>query len=75
LERQQVEYARFTAAGCERDITQLFDPQQVQVRSYGNVLTVIACLTGMASQELTDAELNVDDERYPLIISVRAVKT
>ena len=38
------------------------------------VLAAIAFLTGMARQELSEPELDVNDRRFPVIIAVRAVK-
>lgn len=46
----------------------------VAVQSYGNVLSAIAFLTGLAHEELTQRELEARDPRFPVIVSVRAVK-
>jgi SAM-dependent methyltransferase len=65
---------RFTAASCASLLGKVFGPEQVSVQSYGNVLTAIAFLTGMAYEELSRRELEANDEFFPVIIAVRAVK-
>jgi SAM-dependent methyltransferase len=68
------EYWRFTAASCSTLFGEVFGGKQVTIRSYGNVLTAIAFLTGMAYQELSRRELQAQDEYFPVLIAVRAVK-
>jgi SAM-dependent methyltransferase len=68
------DYWRFTAASCSSLFAEVFGIEQVNIRSYGNVLTAIAFLTGMACQELSRRELEANDEYFPVIIGVRAVK-
>jgi SAM-dependent methyltransferase len=65
---------RFTAASCASLFENVFGPEQVLVQSYGNVLTAIASLTGMAYEELSLRELETKDEFFPVIIAVRAIK-
>ncbi len=71
----QRDYWRFTADSCARLFGEVFDPQQVTVRSFGNLLTSIAFLSGMAHEEMSRRELDFHDERFPLIIGIRAIKT
>jgi SAM-dependent methyltransferase len=68
------EYWRFTTAGCALLFGQLFDQERVQVESCGNVLSAIAFLTGLASEELSQAELEETDPYFPLLITIRAQK-
>jgi SAM-dependent methyltransferase len=68
------EYWRFTAAGCRELFTNAFPGGDVQVRSYGNVLTCAAFLYGLASEELTNDELLDDDPFFPLVVTVKARK-
>jgi SAM-dependent methyltransferase len=70
----QTDYWRFTSASCGRLFGDVFGPQQVIVNSYGNVLTAMAFLTGMAYEELSRRELDDYDAYFPVIIGVRAVK-
>jgi SAM-dependent methyltransferase len=68
------DYWRFTAASCSRLFGEVFGDGQVTTRSYGNVLTGIAFLTGMACEELTRREVDDSDPYFPLLVAVRAVK-
>lgn len=68
------DYWRFTSASCSLLFGHAFGGEQVAVRSYGNVLTAIAFLSGMAHEELSQRELAVHDDYFPLIVAVRAVK-
>jgi SAM-dependent methyltransferase len=68
------DYWRFTVASCKWLFGQIFDPQHIEVRSFGNVLTNVAFLVGAACEELSERELAVNDPYFPLIIAVRAVK-
>ena len=72
--RLDADYWRFTAAACTALFGELFGPENVQVRSYGNILAAIAFLAGMAHQELSAAELSAHDQHFPVIVAIRAVK-
>ncbi len=65
---------RFTTASCAALFGEAFGPEQVTVRAYGNVLAGIGFLAGLAHEELTARELDVQDDFFPLVITVRAVK-
>ena len=54
---------------------EMFASGNTTVRSYGNVLACIAFLAGMAAEELSQEELEKNDEAFPLIVAIRAVKT
>jgi hypothetical protein len=41
---------------------------------YGNVLTAIALLHGLAAEELRQEELDYFDPDYEILVTVRAVK-
>jgi SAM-dependent methyltransferase len=68
------DYWRFTTGSCRRLFGEVFGEEQIQVKSYGNVLAGIAFLAGMAQEELRRRELNVRDDLFPVIVAVRAVK-
>lgn len=68
------DYWRFTPAACTRLFADVFGEEQVTVSAFGNVLSAIAFLEGMACEELSKWELDVIDERYPVLLAVRAVK-
>jgi SAM-dependent methyltransferase len=68
------DYWRFTAASCQRLVGDQFGAADVSVQTSGNVLAAIAFLAGMAREELSDAELAVRDELFPVIVTIRACK-
>jgi SAM-dependent methyltransferase len=70
----QSDFWRFTAACCSALFGDVFGEEQIEVRSYGNVLTAIAFLAGMAQEELKRTELDDHDQRFPVIVAVRAMK-
>ena len=65
---------RFTAASCRQLFAESFGVENTTVRSFGSLLTCVAFLQGMAYQELSHKELTRNDDAFPLIIAVRAVK-
>lgn len=65
---------RFTPASCATLFGDVFGPGQIALRSYGNVLAAVGFLTGLAREELSQQELDVLDEYFPVIVGVRAVK-
>jgi SAM-dependent methyltransferase len=64
----------FTEHSARRCFEASFPPGQVEVRGYGNVLSAVAFLEGLAAAELRPAELAAHDPRYPVTYTVRAVK-
>lgn len=70
------DYWRFTTLAMERLFTEAgFAANDLEVRAHGNVLAATAFLYGLASRELTSAELDADDgANYQLLITVRGVK-
>lgn len=68
------DFWRFTPASCSRLFGEAFGTANISVKSYGNVLTCCAFLQGLASEELSDSELNQNDAAFPLLLAVRAVK-
>jgi SAM-dependent methyltransferase len=65
---------RFTGSSARRLFEQSFEPAGVTVEAYGNVLSAVAFLHGLAAEELTRSELDARDPNYEVIIGVRAVK-
>jgi SAM-dependent methyltransferase len=68
------EYWRFTATSCSRLLGHAFPAGVVDVRARGNVLVSVAFLMGMACEELSRRELEVDDPYFPLVITARATR-
>ena len=54
---------------------EVFRPEDVMVKSYGNVLAATASLQGLISPELRRDELDYWDRDYELVIGVRAKKS
>jgi SAM-dependent methyltransferase len=68
------EYWRLTAAACSRLFGEVFADGAVDVRARGNVLSAVAFLVGMAGEELTSRELDLDDPFFPVLVTVQATK-
>ncbi len=60
--------------GARRLFEEVFQPDDVSVTTYGNVLAATASLQGLISSELRQDELDHWDRDYELVIGVRAVK-
>lgn len=67
------EYWRFTSLSARNLIREAFGAS-VEVKTYGNVLSAIAFLHGLAAEELSKEELDYNDPYFEVIVSVRAVK-
>jgi SAM-dependent methyltransferase len=46
----------------------------VSVEGHGNCLAAVATMYGLAQEELNSAELDADDPRYPVLITIRCRK-
>jgi SAM-dependent methyltransferase len=68
------DYWRFTTASSLRLFEQAFGPGQVKVRAYGNVTTAAAFLAGAVQEDLTERQLRVTDEYFPVVVAIRATK-
>jgi SAM-dependent methyltransferase len=68
------DYWRFTTLSARRVFEEAFEPENVAVESYGNVLSATAFLYGLAAQDLKREELEARDPDYELVIAVRATK-
>ena len=68
------DYWRFTAGSCTRMFGDVFGAENVEVRTWGNVLAGVAFLRGTSYQEIPRRKLDVNDPYFPVIVTVRAVK-
>ena len=68
------EYWRFTSASVKRLFEETCPTAQRELQAYGNVLTAITFLHGVAAEELTHDELNYHDPYYESLITVRVTK-
>jgi SAM-dependent methyltransferase len=68
------DYWRFTEASCRELVRRDFGDRDPVVRTFGNVLSCCAFLAGLAAEDLSDRRLDQHDERFPLVVGIRAVK-
>lgn len=68
------EYWRFTSVSTRYLFAEVFPPESILVQAYGNVLSAISFLEGLAAEDLREEELVANDRDYELLITVRAVK-
>jgi len=62
---------RLTPAGLERLLDEALPGAGRAVVGFGNVLTSMAFLMGIAAEELDDSELAAHDSRYPMLACAR----
>jgi SAM-dependent methyltransferase len=67
-------YWSFTTQSARRLFEAVFQPDLIDVNAHGNVLTSAAFLFGLATEELSERELDYFDPDYELLITVRASK-
>lgn len=65
---------RFTSLSIRKLFEEVFAPGDIRIKAYGNVLTAISFLHGLAAQELERSELEFFDPEYEISITIRALK-
>jgi SAM-dependent methyltransferase len=68
------EHWRFTPQSVTRLLADAFGAGNVRVEGHGNVLAAMGFLQGLACEDLTTAELDHVDTRYPMLVTARACK-
>ena len=68
------DYWRFTTLSATKAFEEIFGEGHVKVDYYGNVLSAVAILEGIASEELSYEELDHRDHNYQVLITVVAKK-
>lgn len=68
------DYWRFTTLSARRLFEEFFDPANVTVDCYGNVLTASAFLYGLSTEDMSRRELDLHDPDYQVTIGIKAVK-
>jgi SAM-dependent methyltransferase len=63
-----------TPLSLQQLLAERFGSANLAVESHGNVLAAASFLYGLAAEELTQAEIDATDPRYPVIVAARAVK-
>lgn len=66
------DFWRFTIASAQYSFGKYFN--KLEIRSWGNVLSGLGFWIGAAQEELSKRGLNHDDQNFPVLISVRAIK-
>ncbi len=66
------EYWHFTSQSMRRLFEEVFPAANLDIRTYGNIFTVIGSLHGLAACEVEPEELAYCDPKFELIIAVRA---
>jgi SAM-dependent methyltransferase len=65
---------RYTAASARALFAERFGWDQVSVSTFGNVLTGVGFLMGMAAEEFSARELESHDADFPVLIAARATR-
>ena len=68
------EYWRMSPEGWREAGTRAWPGCDISLQVYGNCLAATAAIQGLAAEELTPAELDVYDERWPVVIGIRCRK-
>lgn len=68
------DYWRLSAEGWRQVLARVWPGCQVEVTGHGNCLAAVAAMLGLALEELTPAELDAADPRYPVMIGVACRK-
>lgn len=66
------DFWRFWPAGVTDLLARALPTSAIRVVGYGNVLSATAFLHGISAQELSAAELDYVDERFPVVVCARA---
>ena len=66
------DYWRLTSQGAARLFGDVFGRERVHVEAYGNLLTAMGFLQGMAAEEFARWELQLRDPDFEVIIGIRA---
>jgi SAM-dependent methyltransferase len=68
------DYWRFTQTGLTRAVSEVFGPSSFEIGVHGNSCVTAGFLTGLAAEEFDTGELESHDERFPLVLTCRAVR-
>ena len=68
------DYWRMSAAGWREVAAKAWPGCEVDVSAHGNCLAATASMMGLAAEELTDAELDASDPRYPVVVTLACRK-
>jgi hypothetical protein len=64
------DYWHASAQGWQEIVNRAWRGHEVRVEQHGNCLAAVAAMLGLAHEELTPEELDVQDPRYPVLVTV-----
>jgi hypothetical protein len=70
----ELDFWRFSASGWRSLLSRVWPDADLLVESHGNCLTATAAMLGLASEDLSPADFDEDDTRYPVVVTVFARK-
>jgi hypothetical protein len=68
------DYWHLSADGWREIVNRIWPGHAVSVEAHGNCLAATAAMLGLAAEELDEAELEVRDPRYPVLVTLVCVK-
>ncbi|HKT79307.1 MAG TPA: polysaccharide deacetylase family protein [Vicinamibacterales bacterium] len=68
------DFWRLTEASARKLFAEQFPLDGLEVHAFGNVTACTAFLQGISAEELSNTELDRLDARFPLVVTIRAVK-
>jgi SAM-dependent methyltransferase len=68
------EWWHFTSMSAKRVSEEIFGEGNVEVETYGNVMSATGYLFGLGAYDLTPDELDVRDPAFEVLVCIRAVK-
>lgn len=68
------EYWRFTDQSMRNLLSETFKEDQIEVYTYGNMKAAIAFMFGLCQEDMNPADLEYQDEQFPMIIAAIARK-
>jgi hypothetical protein len=70
LMRDEPDYWHSGAAGWCEIARRVWPDCEVRIEQHGNCLAAVAAMLGLAAEELDQSELDVNDPRYPVLVTV-----
>jgi len=66
------DYWRFSPDGWRERLARAWPDADIEVRGHGNCLSAVAAQMGLACEELTAAELDAHDPRFPVLTTIKS---
>ena len=68
------DFWRLSAAGWRKLAERAWPGCEIEIQASGNCLAAVAAMYGLALEELSERELLVQDDRYPVLVTIRCRK-